>query len=116
MRRWLGAAALIAALACQTPTGILTTLVTISDSRQFFPDTVIIPRGSSVEWKNLSEDYHEIVHDSSGQYPQDLGLAPVGGVTRQYPITQGGEPFGTSGTFPYHCEIHPDMHGVIIVR
>ena len=91
MGRWL----LIAALAAQ---------VQIANFR-FEPQTVEIPAGSSVTWRNGDEEIHAVVAaDGSFASP---GMDTDGTFTRAFP---------TPGTYAYRCALHPQMTGTIVVR
>ncbi|HWH04735.1 MAG TPA: plastocyanin/azurin family copper-binding protein [Gemmatimonadales bacterium] len=102
-----------------TPTELEASVVAINQNLAFTPDTLTVQVGSNVQWNNLSSDYHDLVSDSinsgSPAIPE-IALAPIGGVDRQYRQTSVEVNFGTRGTYPYHCTIHPGMHGVLIVR
>lgn len=107
----------VSGLACSDPFSIPTTLVIINDSYQFVPDTVTITHGTTIEWKNESSQYHLIQADSvapSGL--QEMELAPVGGETSEYPQTFETLLMTAPGVYPYHCTLHLQMHGVLIVR
>ena len=107
----------VSGLACSDPFSTPTTLVIINDSYQFVPDTVTITHGTTIEWKNESSQYHLIQADSVAPAGlQEMELAPVGGVTREYPQTQWTVTIGGPGVYPYHCVLHTQMHGVLIVR
>ena len=102
-----------------TPTGLEASVVAINQDFAFTPDTLTVQVGSNVQWNNLSSDYHDLVSDSiSSGSPAipEIALAPIGGVDRQYRQSSVEVNFGTRGTYPYHCTIHPGMHGVLIVR
>ena len=111
------AAVAISGVTCSAPFAVPTTLVIINDSYQFVPDTVSIAHGTTIEWKNESSQYHLIQGDSlvDGGL-QEVALAPVDGVNRDYRATQGSLTMGEPGVYPYHCTLHTEMHGVLIVR
>jgi|GEM_PF-890415 len=70
----------------------------------FHPAVMTIPVGTTVTWTN----YDPFAHTSTS----DTGVWNSGSINpgASYQYT-----FNTPGTFPYHCMIHPFMHGVIIV-
>ena len=107
----------VSGLSCSDPFSIPTTLVVINDNYQFVPDTVTIMHGTTIEWKNESSQYHLVQGDSlvPGGL-QEIQLAPVGGQNSEYPQTYGSLIMTEPGTYAYHCTLHLQMHGVLIVR
>ncbi len=70
----------------------------------FSPATVSVASGQSVTWTNADPVQHTATSDSPGW---DSGpLSPDGTFTTT---------FTTPGTYAYHCNIHPFMHGTVIV-
>ena len=87
----------------------------------FLPDTVVVPRRTSVVWNNTSADYHDIGPDTgAGQHGDgsipEIPLAPVNGVDHTYRETSGAYYANYPGTYFFRCFIHPWMHGVLIVQ
>lgn len=72
---------------------------------QFGPQTVTIPAGSYVTWKNNGTLTHTSTSDTS-QWD-------TGNIT---PGTSSSVYFSTSGTYTYHCNIHSTMTGTVIVQ
>ena len=70
----------------------------------FSPTTITIPVGSSVTWTNQPSAPHTATADSEAW--KTPTVSPAGSATVA---------FNTAGTFPYHCSIHPFMHGTIVV-
>ncbi|HET7094553.1 MAG TPA: cupredoxin domain-containing protein [Thermomicrobiales bacterium] len=70
--------------------------------RSFQPATLTVAPGQTVTWRNLSDDDHT----ASGA-AFDTGVIPPGG--------SAVATFAAAGTFPYQCNIHPDMQGTVIV-
>lgn len=70
----------------------------------FGPTTVTVPVGASVTWVNNDDDAHSVVADNHAfrSAPLDTG--------ESYSFT-----FAKAGTYGYHCGLHPQMHGKIIV-
>jgi plastocyanin len=70
----------------------------------FQPGSVEVPVGGTVTWTNSGSAPHTVTSDSgafdSGQ------LAPGASFSQT---------FDTAGTFTYHCSIHPQMTGTVIV-
>ena len=77
----------------------------------------MITHGTTIEWKNESSQYHLVQGDSvvPGGL-QEMEFAPVGGETREYPQSFETLLLTRPGLYPYHCTIHAQMHGVLIVR
>jgi plastocyanin len=68
------------------------------------PDPVVIQEGGKVIWINKDKEPHTATADD-GSF--DTG-----------PIEEGklkSETFKEPGTYTYHCEIHPQMHGTVEV-
>ena len=82
-----------------------TDAVTISN-QAFGPKAVSVKVGQTVTWTNgeTDGDSHTVTFDTGA--PKSGVLAPGGTYSRA---------FTTPGTFAYHCSIHPDMHGVVVV-
>ena len=70
----------------------------------FNPSTLNVKVGTTVTWINKDSTTHNVVSDS--------GLFQSGDLTNgmSYNYT-----FNTSGSYPYHCSIHPTMTGTIVV-
>jgi plastocyanin len=73
----------------------------------FVPQNITVTAGTTVRWTNVSTQ--GIPHTSSSD----------GGVWDSGTLNQGQQfdfTFNTPGTFPYHCEFHPEMIGSIVVQ
>src|SRR6185437_579982 len=107
----------VSGLSCSDPFSIPPTLVVIKDACEFPPATVTIMHGTTIEYKHESSQYHLIHGDSvvPGGL-QEMELAPVGGETSEYPQTFETLLMPAAGVYPYHCTLHLQMHGVLIVR
>ena len=66
--------------------------------------TVVIGVNNTVIWKNEDSDLHD-VHSDTGMFYSGM-IQP--GASWTYTFT-------TPGTYPYHCDPHPWMTGIIIV-
>jgi plastocyanin len=74
-------------------------------NRAFNPDELNLAAGATVTWTNGDSESHTSTSDSRGW---DSGaVLPGGHFSVQFP---------NAGTFQYHCAIHPDMVGTIVVR
>lgn len=80
-------------------------VVAIKDFK-FTPANITITAGESVTWENDEAGVpHSILLDD-GSYKSAAVFAGET-ETRRFPVT---------GTYPYHCGIHPTMKGVVIVK
>ena len=70
----------------------------------FNPDNVTVPLGTKVIWTNNGPSEHTVTSDTS---VFNSGTIAVG---HQWNFT-----FNVAGSYPYHCAIHPMMHGIVIV-
>jgi plastocyanin len=71
----------------------------------FGPTTLTVKVGTTIIWKNVSSVPHTVTSDDGTTF--DSGNVAVGGTFR---FT-----FTTTGTYTYHCNIHPYMRATIIV-
>jgi plastocyanin len=71
----------------------------------FNPGSVTISVGDTVEWTNLMGMDHTVTPDNS-EFPSSGHIKPK---------AKFSHIFGASGSFAYHCEIHPFMKGTVIV-
>lgn len=71
----------------------------------FSPNTVTVNVGDTVTWTNNDGASHTATADG-GSF--DTGNLANG--------ASGAETFSTAGTFPYHCSIHPNMTGTVVVQ
>jgi LPXTG-motif cell wall-anchored protein len=79
------------------------TSVTIADF-QFTPATITIRVGDTVTWTNHGPSAHTATA-SNGSF--NTGVLQKG--------HSASHTFTTAGTFTYICEIHPFMHGTVVV-
>ena len=78
--------------------------VTISNFA-FNPQTLNVPRGSTVTWTNKDSTSHTVTSDSGAFDGGPLSSGAVLSFT-----------FNQAGTFSYHCSIHPSMKATIVVQ
>jgi plastocyanin len=71
---------------------------------EFAPGTVTIQEGGKVIWQNEDSEEHTATLDD-GSF--DSGELAEGKLK--------SETFKQPGTYPYHCEIHPEMTGTVEV-
>jgi len=71
---------------------------------EFGPTTMTVPVGATVTWTNADDDAHSVVADNKAfrSAPLDTGDS--------YSFT-----FAAAGTYAYHCGLHPQMVGKIVV-
>ena len=74
-------------------------------SNAYSPNQMIVGVGATVTWINNDSVTHTATADG-GLW--DSGRIDPGG---RFSVT-----FSTAGTFPYHCTIHPNMVGSVIVQ
>lgn len=87
-------------------TGQAMAVNTVSMGDNFFaPQSIIITAGSAIEWKNDGVLPHTATSDS--------GLFDTGILKKTQSASQV---FNTPGTYPYFCEVHPEMTGTVIVE
>lgn len=70
----------------------------------FNPESIEIEQGESVTWTNEDSLPHTVVGDGGMESDQ---------------LSQGDtytKTFDEAGTFSYHCSIHPDMVGEVVVK
>jgi amicyanin len=72
----------------------------------FNASEVTIKQGETLTWINLDTMQHQLLSDSGSEISS--GMLNRGQI---YAHT-----FYNRGTYSYHCVIHPDMHGKIIVE
>jgi plastocyanin len=73
----------------------------------FDPDQAHITDGGTISWV-FGTTAHNVIFDG--------GIGAPANITGNNSSTTISRTFGTPGTFPYHCGIHPSMTGTIIVH
>jgi hypothetical protein len=80
------------------------------DAEVYLDDNLFLPRrttilvGETVRWQNIDTVSHDVTS--------------TGGITFAHPLGQNAfvhQRYPTAGTFPYTCELHPGMNGVVTV-
>lgn len=87
-----------------TSTAAADTMVTINGFT-FMPAMITVPVGTRVVWTNQQPSVPHTVTSDSGVW--DSGTLGTGAT---FAFT-----FNQVGSFPYHCNIHPNMHGMVVV-
>jgi plastocyanin len=72
----------------------------------FAPATLTVAKGTRVEWSNTTDAPHTVTSDSGTTLASSM-INPSGG---SFSFT-----FSQPGTYTYHCTIHPNMKGTIVV-
>jgi plastocyanin len=74
----------------------------------FTPSQITVAKGGTVTWTNNDNTTHTVEDDLSNVGGPASGDIPPGGT---YSFT-----FNKTGSFQYHCRIHPSMRGTIVVK
>lgn len=72
----------------------------------FNPNTLTVKAGTKVTWINQDSTTHTVTSDN-GAFQSSGNLNPGD----KYTFT-----FNKTGTYPFHCSIHPSMTGQITVQ
>lgn len=72
----------------------------------FSPPAIDVAPGSMVTWTNEDSVPHTVTAEGTGEVPFDSGQIPPG--------MSWDNTFDSSGTFGYHCSIHPWMTGRVM--
>ena len=83
---------------------VATTKVAITNY-EFAPMVIKVKVGSTVTWTNQDSVHHTVTVDN-GAGPN----SPLFGQNQTYSYA-----FKKAGTYTYHCAVHPEMHGTVVV-
>lgn len=86
---------------------VATTAVKI-ENYMFGPMTTKVKVGDTVTWTNMDAVHHNVVAD---QKTTDGPSGPLIGQGETYSFK-----FTKAGTYSFHCEPHPYMHGTVVVE
>lgn len=89
----------------QASQSVATNKVTIANFA-FSPANITVKKGTSVTWTNQDSTSHTVTENDGKNGPS----APPLGQGQNYSFT-----FNQTGTFHYHCSIHPEMTGTVTV-
>ena len=90
-------------------TGEASAVNTVSMGDNFFePLAMTVPVGTTVQWRNDGALPHTITSDVGAARTFDSGIIRTGGT---YSLT-----FDAPGSFAYHCDVHPEMTGAVVVE
>jgi plastocyanin len=70
----------------------------------FTPGTLSVAAGATVTWANSDSTIHTVTADDGSSNSGNIAI----GATYS-------KVFNSAGTFSYHCSIHPEMTGKVIV-
>jgi plastocyanin len=87
----------------------MATQTVVINAMKFNPPTIEIQAGDSVQWKNEMGFAHTSTSDDGTPNSWDTGH--IAGNT-----TSKAVPFTAKGNNPYHCSIHPQMKGTVVVK
>lgn len=71
----------------------------------FSPATITVKVGESVNWTNKDNVGHSATADDGSFDTGVLGQGESKSIT-----------FTKAGTYKYHCSMHPNMHGTVVVQ
>ncbi len=101
------ATATLATTTCNAPSTTAGATVVYIRSFTFEPPTIHVKSGGSVAWVNCEPT--AIPHTSTA----DGGAWTSGSLAREAAFVRA---FPSTGTFAYHCAIHPSMKATVIVE
>jgi plastocyanin len=81
--------------------------IVIIKSHAFNPASLEVKTGEKVVWKNEDLVPHTVVSDPEGEAFKSGIIIWKGSFAHSY---------DKPGEYPYHCSIHPDMHGKVAVK
>lgn len=84
---------------------VLGTFEIAIQSNGFMPVNMTVPVNTTVTWTNKDASDHTVTSDDA---LFDSGNINSGGTYKHQ--------FTNAGTYTYHCNIHPDMTGTVIVQ
>jgi plastocyanin len=88
-----------------TPASVSDNTINIRDMA-YDPAEITVKAGSIVRWVNRDTAVHSVV------FYKDSKIDPSGVLAKSQSFSVR---FYNAGTFPYHCGVHPDMQGTVVV-
>ena len=88
------------------PPGQTASVTASATANIFSPSTQQVARGGTVTW-TFGARPHNVTFASTAGAPANIETSTN---------TQASRQFGTAGTFPYECTVHPGMTGTIVVQ
>jgi plastocyanin len=71
------------------------------------PATITIKSGEDVTFRNSSSTTHNVQFDQTAGHPANVA---------DFSSSAKAVTFATAGTYAYHCGIHPNMQGQVVVQ
>lgn len=99
-------------LAPRTPAAVASAVAMVEPAGRpaqewsFQPAELRVATGTKVTWTNTGAEFHTVTSDDAGKTFDSHVVNPK----ETFTLT-----FSTAGTFPYHCDFHPWMKGVVRV-
>ena len=88
--------------------GAVATMDIKIENYMFLPMVTKVKVGDTVTWTNMDAVHHNVVAD---QKSADAPNGPLIGKGETYSFK-----FTKAGTYTFHCEPHPYMHGTVVVE
>ncbi len=95
------------ATATDSSSATATMAVQIKDY-MFAPMVIKVKVGDTVTWTNMDSVHHNVVADNPSS---DAPNGPLIGQGEKYSFK-----FSKAGTYTFHCQPHPYMHGTVVVE
>jgi plastocyanin len=80
----------------------------------FETKSINVKTGQIVTWNNMDNSLHTVISGTGLNEPNN-GKAFDSGLTSLIPGKSWSHQFIIAGTFPYFCELHPAMTGLVVV-
>ena len=80
----------------------------------FEPKTINVKAGQIVTWNNMDNSLHTVISGTGLNDPNN-GKAFDSGLTSLIPGKSWSHQFIKADSFPYFCELHPAMTGLVVV-
>ena len=74
----------------------------------------VMTKGSSLSYTNIDVSRHDVVADTNGADGQPLFRSELAALNETVPVA--GADKLDSGQYPFHCSLHPGLHGTLIVQ
>jgi len=87
------------------------TITMDSGGLYYDPVTAVATDGTTITWRNGTPSPHNIRHDGCGRRDSECWFDS--GIVRPDAAFSIAAP--PPGRYPYHCELHPIMRGILIV-
>lgn len=94
--------------ASNTSQSVASTGAVTIENMMFSPSQITVAKGGTVTWTNKDSIPHTVTDDLSNVGGPASGDIQPG---KTYSFT-----FDKTGSFQYHCTIHPSMRGTIVVK